>query len=398
MNRRPLLVFLLTLVLLGGKPMADGAIEIPAPIAGQYSVASTNMQVATGYADMSDDDMQAYLLGLPKLWIFDRFVTDIMAHPEDAWVFNVPVPKNEQLYGPVSGESVPLLAYVTYPSAPDASPNAYQFPYQNGQFGDFENMLKPGESPEFADPKGKYPLVIFSHGMAAHGIYDVRHAHDLSRSGYIVLVLFYGDDRWQGNASDDLHSNYLRPFLTKAGLDHVLADAHFGPRIDTDNIGIYGHSFGGFTTYAMAGGKVNGNSNAVTDPRIKAGVAAAPWTGGFYNGNHVYAFGAENQALSDVKIPMLTLYGSDDQITQASYILPATKHLAGDRYVVELVDQPHVFEEGSWVDKNNWELLFFNAYLKQDKQALQQLREGTAMAGGNTDRQLFEYQQIVSRQ
>jgi hypothetical protein len=59
---------------------------------------------------------------------------------------------------------------------------------------------------------------------------------------------------------------------------------------------------------------------------------------------------------------------------------------------VELIDQPHIFESGSWQDRNNWEMLFFAAYLKDDKQALQKLKLGLSMKGGNQDLQRLEYQ------
>ena len=72
------------------------------------------------------------------------------------------------------------------------------------------------------------------------------------------------------------------------------------------------------------------------------------------------------------------------------------KKLGGPTYVVELIDQPHVFEGGSWQDRDNWELLFFNAYLKNDAGALAALEVSDSMQGGNADRQLFDYQRTVA--
>ncbi|MGB2427556.1 MAG: hypothetical protein ACPH9N_07740, partial [Alteromonas sp.] len=121
-------------------------------------------------------------------------------------------------------------------------------------------------------------------------------------------------------------------------------------------------------------------------------VAAAPWTGGS-NGEEVfYAFGPNNNTLSAVTVPTITLFGTTDTVTTKESILPAMRQLSGPTYVVELVDQPHVFEGGAWQDRDNWELLFFNAYLKADPEALSLLATGTSMQGGNADRQLFEYQ------
>lgn len=63
---------------------------------------------------------------------------------------------------------------------------------------------------------------------------------------------------------------------------------------------------------------------------------------------------------------MLRLFSTKDEDTLTSFILPAPKQLSGPTYVVELVNQPHIFEQRSWEDRANWELLFFSAYLKND--------------------------------
>ena len=72
------------------------------------------------------------------------------------------------------------------------------------------------------------------------------------------------------------------------------------------------------------------------------------------------------------------------------------RQLSGPTYVVELVDQPHVFEQGSWEDRDNWELLFFSAYLKHDQAALALLESAASMRNGNEDRQRFDYQKTGS--
>ena len=166
----------------------------------------------------------------------------------------------------------------------------------------------------------------------------------------------------------------------------------FGPHIDADNIGITGHSFGGFTALAIAGGPYLGNPATVSDERIKAGVIAAPWVGGHYDGEDVFGFGPDNTDLGKVDVPMISFFGTRDEVTTADFILPAMKQLSGPTYVIELVDQPHVFEGGSWEDRNAWEKLFFAAYLKGDPQALETLGTARSMKGGNEDIQLFEYQ------
>lgn len=359
---------------------------------GPYSVGSTNMEIASRYTDVGDDAMHDLLLGRAAKSGESVFLNDILKYPESAWITEIRVPDDEALYGPASGTILPLVTYIAFPSSYREEQRNYTFPYHDGRYGKFEDMLTPGEEPRFAEPNKRYPLIILAHGSEAHGIYDVGHAHDLASHGYIVAVITYGDLRTAQEDEPNLHISYLRPFLTRAVLDSLLESEMFGPHIDTANIGISGHSFGGFTALAVAGGPFRGDMSTVSDPRITAGAIAAPWVGGNYNGNDFFAFGPGNMGLNRVEIPIICFFGTNDESTLASFILPATRQLGGPTYVVELVDQPHVFEAGSWEDRNNWELLFFSAYLKHDARSLATLKAARSMKAGNEDIQRFDYQ------
>lgn len=370
------------------------AIEAEPMGKGPYPVGSTNMAVAAEYADIGDEAMHATLLGRAEPSGRPRFITDILRYPDSAWLTQARVPDEPSMYGPASGMTLPVVSFIAFPSRAESLPKRYTFPYFDGLYGIFEDMLAPGEEPEFADPEERYPLIILAHGASAHGLYDVRHAHSLASHGYIVAVVNFGDDRTVREGDPNFHVAYLRPLLTKAVLNSLLDSEIFGPHIDADNIGITGHSFGGFTALALAGGPFLGNPSTVSDERITAGVIAAPWVGGDLGGQDVFAFGRENAELDRVNIPIISFFGTNDEATPASSILPAMKHLSGPTYVVELVDQPHVFEGGSWEDRDNWELLFFSAYLKHDPASLATLETARSMQGGNEDIQHFDYQKL----
>ena len=392
--RRYLAVLLLPLVAIGCHegPMTETEIE---PLgAGPYWVGSSNLEVAADFAGIGDEAMHDYLLGRPAESGHSRYLADILKHPEAALIVDVPVPEDNEIYGPARGLTLPVVSFVTFPTKPRSLQTPYAFPYHDGAYGAFEDMLGPGEAPNFADSAGRYPLIILAHGASAHGIYDVGRAHNLARHGYIVAVIIYGDDRTAEPTPQNHHVAYLRPLITKAVLDALLASETYGPHIDAENIGIAGHSFGGFTSLAVAGGPYLGNPATVSDERIRAASIAAPWVGGNYNGKDFFAFGPDNTHLAKVDIPILSFFGTRDEATLASFILPAMKHLSGPVYVVELVDQPHVFEAGSWQDRDNWEVLFFAAYLKHDAAALATLEDGHSMQGGNEDRQLFDYRRL----
>ena len=365
---------------------------------GPYSVGSTNLEVAPEYADIGDEAMHDILLGRPGETGNPRFIADILKHPESAWITDVPIPDEPAVYGPASGLDLPVVTFVAYPAREPVRKESYRFPYHDGMYGVFENMLGPGETPVFASPGERYPLIILAHGWSAHAMYEVEHAYSLASHGYIVAAITYGDERtFDPGEAESPHIPFLRPLLTRAVLDSLLESETFGPQIDTDNIGISGHSFGGFTALASMGGPYKANAASVRDERIRAAVVAAPWVGHNEGGKDVFAFGPDNQELSRVVDPVICLFGTKDEATPASFILPAMQHLSGPTYVVELVGQPHIFEPGSWEDRNNWELLFFSAYLKKDPASLEKLRTGRSMKGGNEDAQLFDYQRPTGR-
>ena len=156
---------------------------------GPYSVVSTNMEVAPEHADMGDDAMHSNLVGRSTETGQQRFFADILRYPEAAWVTGVKVPGATDLYGPASGMTLPVVTFIAYPSSEESTQNSYSFPYHDAAYGSFEDMLGPGELPNFANLDERYPLIIISHGSNAHGIYDVKHAHDLASHGYIVAVI-----------------------------------------------------------------------------------------------------------------------------------------------------------------------------------------------------------------
>jgi dienelactone hydrolase len=362
---------------------------------GPFSVGSTNVEVASEFASIGDEQMHEYLLGRASETGEARFISDILKHPQSEWVIDVPIPEQPEIYGAASGQTLPVLTFLTFPTKAKRQENSYAFPYFDARYGVFEDMLAHGEQADFADAKARYPLILIAHGAEAHGIYDVRYAHTLASHGYIVAVINYGDDRTAVEGEANSHVGFLRPLLTSRVLDSLLASATFGPHIDENNIGITGHSFGGFTALALSGGRIQGEAASVIDKRIKAAAVAAPWVGGHYDGNDVFAFGSRNADLREITVPTICQFGTNDESTLASFILPAMRQLSGPTYVVELVDQPHIFEDASWEDRNNWELLFFAAYLKSDLAALATLRTARSMTGGNDNFQLFDYQKLI---
>lgn len=200
------------------------------------------------------------------------------------------------------------------PSNPAAIPVALYYPTQaparTVPMGAFTVRAAIGAPPD-AKFKG---LIILSHGTGGSELGHTSLAEALAQHGYLVAALRHPGDNWED------HSIWQRPpgtFFTERPrqvsrvIDALLADPEWKDRIATDarglRIGALGHSAGGYTVIALAGGQVDlarigehcdtdskddplfcsmrGDGKALpastllppaTDPRVRAVVAMAP--------------------------------------------------------------------------------------------------------------------------
>lgn len=103
--------------------------------------------------------------------------------------------------------------------------------------------------------RGPYPLVVFSHGFALNPAWYSRLVEHYASQGFIVLAPEHRENDWL-QASQ---ASFDRPADVKHTLD--LAEALGGPggewagAIDLTNVAVVGHSYGGYTALAVAGGR-----------------------------------------------------------------------------------------------------------------------------------------------
>jgi predicted dienelactone hydrolase len=154
--------------------------------------------------------------------------------------------------------------------------------------------------------EGPFPMVVFSHGnngirfqsysltehLASHGIIVVAPDH----SGNTAWDLLFPGTPFQ--ASDrPLDVSLL---ITRMLERSIEADDPFFGRVDPLRIGVAGHSFGGFTTLAMA----TGYQDIPPDPRVGAILPISPASNSF-----------SDQDLAEIMVPMLVLGGTSDVTT-----------------------------------------------------------------------------------
>jgi predicted dienelactone hydrolase len=104
-------------------------------------------------------------------------------------------------------------------------------------------------------------LILLSHGIGGSELSHGRLAEGLARAGYLVAALRHPGDNWQDHTLvQSRAAAYFstRPRQVSAVLDALLNDPQWKDRISRDaqgpKIGALGHSAGGYTVLALAGG------------------------------------------------------------------------------------------------------------------------------------------------
>lgn len=282
---------------------ADSFPPIPA---GSHVVGTTRFVLAEAFSQVGDSTIERWMIGEAG---DDAYIRGRLDPSVDFGVVTIQVPNDPSLYGPRSGRSFEAVYFVSYPTDPGNPRPDYAFPYSRTD-SVFERMQGAGEEPIFADPSANYPLVLVSHGIRSHSIWDLGVTKSYARHGYISAAIFYGDGRFP-NENNSFYNGALRPLISKQVLDDLLASS-FGDHIDKDRIGMVGNSFGGMTTIALMGGRIANHPSSQRDPRIHAGVGVVPWVGS----GSFYPFGSGNLSVGAVDKPFMTIYGTRDFIAK----------------------------------------------------------------------------------
>lgn len=118
--------------------------------------------------------------------------------------------------------------------------------------GPFQPIVAPG-APLPERVKG---LIVLSHGTGGTemGHHDLARA--LAQAGYLVAALKHPKDNWQDRSLAQRPDYFVeRPRQLSRLLDTVLADPDWKDRIPAGRIGALGHSAGGYSVLALAGGR-----------------------------------------------------------------------------------------------------------------------------------------------
>lgn len=102
---------------------------------------------------------------------------------------------------------------------------------------------------------GAHPLVVLSHGMYGNHRNQAWLASILTQQGYIVAAIDHPGTSTFQRDSDHARELWKRPQDISRTIDHLLDTPIKGLSVDADKIFMAGHSLGGFTAVALAGGR-----------------------------------------------------------------------------------------------------------------------------------------------
>lgn len=126
---------------------------------------------------------------------------------------------------------------------------------------------------------GMHPLVIISHGSGGSPLAYRTLAWYLAKNGFIVgLPEHPFDNRLDKSWSYTLHNLSERPRHLKLVIDHILEDVQLNRHVDAKKVAVIGHSLGGYTALAAAGGQPN--TKALIDYCKQPEHVLKPWCAG----------------------------------------------------------------------------------------------------------------------
>jgi dienelactone hydrolase len=248
----------------------------------------------------------------------------------------------------------------------------------------------PAQGPPTAEPvenarpdtkDGPYPLILFSHGLGARGVFYQDVIKAWVSAGYVVAAPDYplSNRNAPGGASFGraIGDTKNQPADASFVITEVLKLDKDGKQlggIDAKRIGASGHSLGGITTYGIT------YSGCCRDKRIKAAIPMSGLAG---------VVEPADQYFQDGATPLLGLHGNQDGTVPYSAGTNAYGMAKAPKFLLTFIGAGHVSPFLGGADPQATVLKrstvdFWDRYLKGDKAALDKLRTDGNLAGSTS--------------
>jgi predicted dienelactone hydrolase len=223
----------------------------------------------------------------------------------------------------------PLDYMLIYPAAPESTAAPFKMFMA-------ANLHLYKDAPIVSDGL-KHPLVMFSHGAGGNASGYAWFGEYLASHGYLVAMAYhYRANTFDSSALYVRSRLWQRPRDISLDISQLLQDKVWARHIDPNQIGVAGHSQGGFTSLWLGGANINpelflqfqrGWKNNlmvpayireqmspdaepalnVRDDRVKAAFAMAP--------GDIPGFGMDEAGLRQMSIPAYLIVGAGDTTT-----------------------------------------------------------------------------------
>lgn len=240
---------------------------------------------------------------------------------------------------------------------------------------------KPVENAPAEIKKGPYPLILFSHGLGARGVFYEDVIKTWVSAGYVVAAPDYPMSNAQANGGVNFGRAVGDAKNQPADATFVINEAikldkqrkRLGG-IDANRIGASGHSLGGITTYGLA------YSGCCSDKRIKAAMPMSG-IGGVVEGIEQY--------FKNGRTPLLALHGNSDGTVPYQGDINTFARAQAPKYFLTFLGAGHIQPFLGGDDTQAKALKqstvdFLDHYLKGNKTALEKLRTDGNVAGSVT--------------
>lgn len=229
---------------------------------------------------------------------------------------------------------------------------------------------------------GRFPLIVFSHGVTGRGIFYRGELEAWASAGYVVIAPDYPLSNFDSPGGPTINDVGNQPgdasFLIDAFVDEAgdSPAAKVAKEVDADHIGAVGHSLGAITSLGL------GYLPCCAENRVDA---VASWAGVFLP--------MKGQATPDPSItgrPLLLVHGDKDPTVPYKASVSAFAKVASPRWFITLPGEGHVEPFLSPGTSSVSALVtqatldFFDAQLKGDPTGISRLRAAVTAAGRDT--------------
>ncbi len=253
----------------------------------------------------------------------------------------------------------------------------------------------------YPEGDGPFPLIVVSHGLGGSREGLSYLSNHLASWGYVTIhpqhigsdtPALRGGLEGARAAAANPQNAINRPNDVKFVIDEMLKlndmEGELKGKIDPARVGIAGHSFGSFTVLASCGQVMvapGGQRVTLTDERIRAGFAMS---------SPVQSRVDPKISYGTIAVPIFHMTGTNDNspvgdTTPGQRRIPFDNSTRSDQYLITLTDGDHMIFGGraARMGRNPRDaahlaiirqsaIAFFDAYLKEDAQAMQFLKDG----------------------